>query len=278
MRGLASALCAMTDGLQLAEVDYETSRFYHRECWSIEWHKTTRAWMLLLHSRLEKVGYAPYTRQRIVTAVRGVLKECRFMGLMNGDDYFQATEHLPRISADAPPHGRAVDRDEYLRLLEQCDRDPIRSRGVRDGAILSLGHFCGPRAGEIVKLRMSDYSPRQQIITFRVSKNNKTRKFPIFGDAARRLDEWIAIRGNDPGRIFSQIDTAGNIRIRNIKTGERRLKFITTGDSVNRILQCRIVETGLVEGFSFHDFRRTCANSCCSRRSSKPTCWTESVT
>ena len=44
-----------------------------------------------------------------------------------------------------------------------------------------------------------------------------------------------------------------------MRTGERRLKFITTGDSVNRILQCRIVEAGLVEGYSFHDFRRTCA-------------------
>ena len=159
-RGLASALCAMGESLQLGEVGYETGRFYHRECRLTEWHKTTRAWMLLMHSRLEKVGYAPYTRQRIVSAVRGVLRECRFLGLMSGDAYFQATEHMPTISADAPPAGRAVDLDEYLRLLEQCDKDLIRSRGVRDGAILSLGYFCGPRAGEVVKLRMPDYSPR----------------------------------------------------------------------------------------------------------------------
>lgn len=73
-RGLASALCAMNEGLQLAEVDSETSRFYHRQVWLTEWHKTIRDWMLLMHARLEKVGYAPYTRQRIGTAVRGVLK------------------------------------------------------------------------------------------------------------------------------------------------------------------------------------------------------------
>ncbi len=30
-RGLASALCVMGEGLQLAEVSYETGRFYHRE-------------------------------------------------------------------------------------------------------------------------------------------------------------------------------------------------------------------------------------------------------
>ena len=257
-RGLACALCAINEGLQLDEVDSETSRFYHRQVWVTEWNKTRRAWMLLLFPALENVGYAPYTRQRIVTAVRGVLKECRFMELMSGDDYFQATEHLPKISADAPPAGRAVDLDEYLWLLEVCDKDPKRRKGVRDGAILSLGHFIGPRSSEVARLRMPDYSPQQQLITLRVSKNNKTRHVPFFGDAARRMDEWIAIRGNDPGRIFCQVDTAGNVRIRNMRTGVRRLKFITSKDTINDILQRRIDEAGLVERFIFHDFRRTC--------------------
>ena len=258
-RGLACALCAVGEGVQLAEVDSETSRFYHQQVWVAEWQITPRPWMLFLYPALEIAGYAPYTRQRIVTAVRGVLKECRFMGLMDGDDYFQLTENMPKISADAPPAGRAVDPDEYLGLLEVCDQDPKRSRGVRDGAILSLGHFTGPRAGEVARLRMPDYSPQLQLITFRVSKNNKTRNVPFFGDAARRMDEWLAIRGNDPGRIFCQLDTAGNVRIRNMRTGVRRLKPITTGDTINDILQYRIVEAGLVDSFTFHDFRRTAA-------------------
>ena len=66
------------------------------------------------------------------------------MGLMSGDAYFQAAEHLPKISADAPPHGRAVGLDEYLRLLEECDRDLTRTRVVQTGYMgntLFQGHI-----------------------------------------------------------------------------------------------------------------------------------------
>lgn len=257
-RILAGALCVMEEGRQLGEVDAETSLFYHQHIWLEKWETTSREWMVALVRRTQTVGYSPSTRRMTISAIRGVLKECRIVGLMGAEAYFQATENLPKIRNSRPPKGRTVAMEEILELLRACDADENRAKGVRDAAIITLGWSCGLRAMEVVGLTTSDYS-RQAGTLLVNGKGGKRANVPVPKFAQERLDNWLELRGSTPGRIFTQVDLAGNVLIRSLKTGERRLKPLTRPDSVNRILVRRIGQAKLMEPFSFHDLRRTAA-------------------
>lgn len=129
---LAAALCAMEESVKLVEVSDEASLFYHQQVLRVNWGETTREWMLGLCHRLNEVGYAVSTRKMTITAVRGVLAECRMSGLMSAEAYFRATENLPRIRGTSVPKGRAVGPGEITKMFHVFDQDPKPARGIRD--------------------------------------------------------------------------------------------------------------------------------------------------
>jgi integrase/recombinase XerD len=66
--------------------------------------------------------YAPATANRMMSALKGTLKECWRLGTMPADDYARAV--VEPIRGSTLPVGRGLSQAEIRSLLEACRRDP----------------------------------------------------------------------------------------------------------------------------------------------------------
>jgi site-specific recombinase XerD len=93
-------------------------------------------------------AYAPATANKMLAALRHVLKECWQLGLMTVEEY-ERSANVKTIKAQTLPKGRALSLPEVTDLLEACARDSSAA-GVRDAALIALMASGGPRRSEVV--------------------------------------------------------------------------------------------------------------------------------
>jgi site-specific recombinase XerD len=188
--------------------------------------------------------YAPSTANKILAAVRGVLREAWRLRQIPADDYQRAID-VGAIRGSRPPRGRHLAADEIRALFLQCAADPTPA-GVRDAALLGVLYGAGLRRAEVVTLSVADYSLTDGALVVR-GKGNKTRIAYLRGGAAQALAAWLATSGEQDGMkpIFTRIYKGGTVT-------SRRL----TPQAVLDVLRRRAEYSGL-RPFSPHDVRRT---------------------
>lgn len=186
--------------------------------------------------------YAPATANKLLAALRGVLSAAFDLGLMTAEDFMRATR-VKNVRGSTLPAGRDVSWGEITALMEACAADQSAA-GVRDAAILGV-LYSNPRRAEIASLDLADYD--QSTNSLKVNgKGRKERIVPLTGGAIEAMDDWLTIRGDEPGPLFVQVRKGGHI-----KRGER-----LSTEAIYFILQERCKEAG-VAPCSPHDFRRT---------------------
>ena len=190
---------------------------------------------------LEK--YSPTTAKKMMCALRQVLKEARKLGLMDASDYEVAVD-LPRIKASHGLRGRALSIEEITALIEVCTNDST-SQGVRDTALIGILRGAGLRRAEVVKLKLLDFTASTGALEVRGGKGDKDRTVYLPQAAISYVENWLTIRGRQPGALLCPIRKGGELQLRHM-----------TPQSVLLIVQKRASEAG-VEPFSPHDFRRT---------------------
>src|SRR5919202_2901325 len=190
--------------------------------------------------------YAPATANKMLVALRRVLKEARRLGQIAQDDYAAAID-LGHITGDRPAAaaGRALPPGELRALLTSCTADHSPA-GVRDAALIGLAYAAGLRRAELVSLDPASLDATTT--TFIVhGKRNKTRAIPIEGGALEALEDWLDLRGTAAGPLFVRILKGAN-------STTARL----TPQAVYHIQHARANAAG-VAAFSPHDLRRTFA-------------------
>ena len=160
--------------------------------------------------------YAPATTNRMLAALRGVLKEAWRLGLMDAEAYHHATR-LKNVPWANTPRGRTLSDLEIVLLFQACARDPSPA-GVRDTALLTVLYAGGLRRSEVVALDVSDYDASSGALTIRSAQGSRERTVYAKDQAARVLDQWIALRGPTPGPLFVPINKGSKILV-----GERRM-------------------------------------------------------
>lgn len=184
--------------------------------------------------------YSHTTTNRILAAVRGVLRAARDLGQMTGDDYAGAVA-FKRVRGETVPAGRAVASGELAALLGACGAD---IGGIRDAAIIALMYAGGLRRAEVVDLDRAHYARDDDGGRLTVKgKGNKERLVPVTNGAARLLADWLAVRGDDDGPLFQVI-------------GHRNHGGRMTTQAVYAMLRARAAAAG-VASLSPHDLRRT---------------------
>ena len=85
--------------------------------------------------------YAARTANKMLAALRQVLKRSWRLGLMGQEDYATATD-LDTVDGDTLPAGRALNTGELRALMTQCINDATPA-GARDAAIVAIMYSCG---------------------------------------------------------------------------------------------------------------------------------------
>jgi len=186
--------------------------------------------------------YAPATANKILCAVRGVLKECWRLGHLGAEEYHRAVD-VAGVRYEVLPAGRALSAGELAALFSACASDPHPAAGARDAALLALQYGVLLRRAEAAALLLSDYADGE--VKVRKGKGRKERLGHAQDGTRRAIEAWLALRGGDDGPLLCPVNKAGRATIRAL-----------TPPAINEIYRRRAAQAK-VRPFSSHDLRRS---------------------
>ncbi len=186
--------------------------------------------------------YKPSTVNKMLSTLRGVLKQTWRLGLIDADTYHRAAA-VENVKASNLLSGRALDVDEIGQLFKACATDQT-AKGARDAAIFAVFYGCGLRRGELAQLDLDDFDPEDGSILVQ-GKRRKQRTVYLTDSGCEYVEVWINHRGDADGPLFCPIRQNGDIPVSRMR-----------GESIAYILRRRQEEAG-TEAFSPHDLRRS---------------------
>lgn len=215
----------------------------------LTWHNQvgrpvlTKATVNSYKSHLQEAGKTPSVINQTLCAIRKLIHEAADNGAID-PVIAQGVANVKGLKNETLPAGRSIKPGELSAMLNTCanDQTPL---GARDAAIIALLYSCGLRRAELVSLNLEDFDQETGELKVLHAKGSKQRTAHVTNGAKAALEDWLTIRGNDPGPLFCQV----------LKGGHTRQNRLTT-QAVYHLLQNRAEQAGVTH-LSPHDFRRT---------------------
>jgi integrase/recombinase XerD len=229
---------AMAGALELVARSISGSRDVYQFDWSSLRYEHVAA------IRAELAGrYSPAYCNKLLSAVKGVMKSAWRLGLLSSDEYHRAVDVRP-VTGSRVAAGRALESGEVAALFHSCSgTDPVN---IRDAALLAVMYGGGLRRSELVGLNVDQWDGAAGGLTV-IGKGNKERLVYLSSTGARLLERWLELRGSEPGPLFLPVASK-----RRSSFADRRM----TGQAVLYILAAR-ADLAKVAAFSPHDMRRS---------------------
>jgi integrase/recombinase XerD len=218
-------------------------------------------------------AYSPATANKMLSALRQTLKQAWLLGQMTAEEYNRAIQLEP-VTGGTLPTGRELSTGEILALMTTCQQDTNQNAGTRDAAIIGLMYAAGLRRDEVVRLSVENYDPETGQLIW-TGKRNKERTAYVTNGAADALNDWLTIRGTQPGSIFVEVNKGGKVlieresmivkpfrKIRGVEVPNKKAGMTIyrggamTSQAIYNMLSKRAQETG-IQNFSPNDVRRT---------------------
>jgi integrase len=209
---------------------------------AVQWGALRFQHTAAIRARLAE-SYSPATANRMLCALRGVLKAAWRLGQMTEEQRARAAD-LKSVRGETLLAGRMITPGELAALMAACENDPTPA-GARDAAMIATMYPGGLRRDEVIGLDLADYNPQTGALTVRHGKGNKARITYLEPSAARALADWLAVRGDQPGALLWPIDKGGNLQPRRM-----------TNQAVFNALAKRATEADITD-ITPHDLRRT---------------------
>jgi site-specific recombinase XerD len=210
--------------------------------------RNTLPWHLLRYQHTAAIRAAlsekfkATTTNKILSALKGVLRECFRLGLMDAEAYQRAAD-LRGVKGTTVLRGRALSTGEIAALFTAC-RDDESPAGRRDAVLIALLYGLGLRRAETVSLDVKDFNASGGELCVR-GKGNRQRLLPITNGTLDALTAWLALRGDVAGPLLLPVNKGGTIQ-------HRRM----TDQAVLGALLKRAKEAK-VKNLSPHDLRRS---------------------
>src|SRR5438132_472198 len=183
---------------------------------TMPWQRLRRPHVLKIRGLLED-HYQPATANRMLSALRGVLRECWQAQLMTTEEY-QAAISVPAVRGESERRGRDLPPAELRGLFDACTRGPWDGRGPdsaarrrRDAAFLTLAYGCGLRRSEAVAVDVADLDLVSGELRVRRGKGRKPRQVNLPPSAVPALQDWLQVRGQEPGPLFCAVLKSGRL-------------------------------------------------------------------
>ncbi|HRC87333.1 MAG TPA: integrase, partial [Thermoanaerobaculia bacterium] len=132
--------------------------------WTYPWWEVRYRDTAAVRAALAK-RFAPSTVNRMLSALRCVLKNAWRLGLMDHETYARAVD-VQNVKARTLPRGRAVEQEELRKLFGVCAADPSPA-GRRDAAMLAALYGGGLRRAEPCGLDLADFDCGNCALTVR---------------------------------------------------------------------------------------------------------------
>jgi site-specific recombinase XerD len=207
---------------------------------TLPWHLLDYAHTSAIRAKLAE-RFASATANRMLAAMRGVLKSAFKLGLIDSDRMTRACSVEP-VRGSRVMKGRALSQGELRTLFEACD--PSKPGGARNAALLGLLYGGGLRRAEVVGLDLADFDAATGTLVVR-GKGNKERKGYVTNGSRDALDAWLLYRGGEPGPLFFPVSKGGAI-----------IRHRMTDGAIAELVK-RLARRSRIAAFSPHDMRRT---------------------
>ena len=207
--------------------------------WNIQYQHTQAIRSLLMER------YSPASTNKMLAALRGVLRESWRLGFMDAETFHRAID-IKTVKGNTIPKGRSVGSGEIGALVAGCYGDSSPA-GIRDAAILALLYAAGLRRSEVVGLDLADYGNDTGGLKIVASKGNKARMVYLGNGAKAAMAGWINSRGDETGPLLYRI-----------RKGGKMVAGRLTDQAIWVILEKRF-QQAKVKPFTPHDLRRTFA-------------------
>jgi site-specific recombinase XerD len=188
--------------------------------------------------------FAPATANKMLAALRGVLREAWRLGSMDAEAYQRAIDLGP-VTGSRLPAGRHIAEGELSAMCRACADGTVG--GARDAALLALLAAGGLRRAEVVGADLVNLAPDGALKVR--GKGSKERMCYLQKSAQAAVNAWLAVRGAEPGPLMLPVNRGGRV-------GRRRM----TEQAIYNAVQHR-AELAAVATLTPHDFRRTFAGS-----------------
>lgn len=214
----------------------------HLDHLALPWHQLRYQHTAAVRAQLAE-RYAPASTNKMLAALRGVLKEAWRLGLMPAEEYHRAAD-LPCVAGSTLPRGRALSAGELRALFGACVKDGASS-GARDAALIAVLYGCGVRRAEAAGANLEDYDVETGELRIRRGKGRRDRITYASAGARLAIARWLELRGMEPGPLLLPVRKGGRIEHRRLTT-----------QAIYYALRRRAAGAGVAE-FSPHDLRRT---------------------
>lgn len=207
-----------------------------------------------------KTKYSPKTINRMLTAVRTVMREAATRKLITKELYgeFQFVRSVKErtLKGRLRAHNRTrIEPEDMRRLCDAPDKNTLP--GVRDRALLLTLASSGARITEVMTLTVDHVLHDNG--NYYVMVNGKVdvdwRRAPLSEEAHKAIMLWLEKRGTDSEYVFTSFEGRGDSRV------TARATSIVSGW---RIVRKYAEKIGL-EHIKPHDFRRFVATQLCKR-------------
>jgi integrase/recombinase XerD len=200
--------------------------------------------LALIKKTLKKEGKSANTINLALSAVRGIMKVCFHLKLINADQML-LIKGVTAVRSQRLPSGRSLNKREITKLHRSFKRDKTLI-GKRDHAILALLLATGLRRSEVIAIQLDDYNTRTGVLNIQAGKGDKQRTAYLNTESRVVLRQWLIARGRQPGSFFNPVTKTGSI------LSNKTLSSQTIYD----IIKLRSEQAG-IEPIRPHDLRRT---------------------
>jgi site-specific recombinase XerC len=214
---------------------------------SLDWSKLRYQHVAAIRATLIESGLAPATCNAMLSAVKGVLRECWRLQYLDTENYHRAVD-VKGIKGERIRRGRSLSMKDVGALFRTCANDES-SAGRRDAGILAVMLGAGLRREEVVSLDCADYDPENGQLLIRSGKGNKDRTAYVSNGSKIVLEKWLVTRQKEDGPLFNPVSQTGEIDYRRI-----------SAQAIYMMLRKRGKQAKL-QDFAPHDCRRFFAST-----------------
>jgi integrase/recombinase XerD len=157
--------------------------------------------------------YSPATISLYLTVARRFYTFLFELGLIKVNPFYGVTR--PRQSNSS--HREAISLQEWQSLLSTCDNS---HDGLRANAIFWLAYGLGLRSVEIHRADIEDLKMSGDLRVIWVQSKGASMKgdfLVISPEVEKALVDWLAVRGNQPGALFTHLSMTGRIGLVTIR-------------------------------------------------------------